>query len=306
MNEFNFSANHLQRLCEVNFFPYLANKLIVFGLRGVLPKNTNDENLEHSKVLEQKELDYNRCRCTIGIWSPFENKIMAFPGSTVPHKKYIHRHLINVSKANQMLTGYYSKYEKGTHAPRNIDSWHAALKLKTNIAYRRTNDDYDFDSFDTIETGNPHDNIHAAFNNNINEDKFGSAGCQVIVGLPKCGRFSENTGPWKVFHDTIYSSTQNVFDYILLKGSDAKRVSESGNQKMSARLRFGSKGEVVEQLQQKFKDLNLYNAKIDGDFGKITLGSVLKFQKKQLGIEKTDGIIGPETAGELGLDLPLI
>nr|MDD6335124.1 spore cortex-lytic enzyme [bacterium] len=66
-------------------------------------------------------------------------------------------------------------------------------------------------------------------------------------------------------------------------------------------LRRGSTGEQVRQLQTKLKDLGYYTGSIDGIFGSKTDAAVRAYQRK-MGLV-VDGIVGPATAGSLGITL---
>ena len=64
-------------------------------------------------------------------------------------------------------------------------------------------------------------------------------------------------------------------------------------------LRAGSKGPQVKTLQARLASLHYGVGKVDGDFGEKTLAAVKAFQRaKGLVI---DGVVGPKTAGALGL-----
>ena len=61
----------------------------------------------------------------------------------------------------------------------------------------------------------------------------------------------------------------------------------------------GSRGDEVKQVQQKLKELGLYEGTVDGIAGNKTVAAIKAFQK-QKGL-KQDGIVGPATAAALGL-----
>ena len=65
----------------------------------------------------------------------------------------------------------------------------------------------------------------------------------------------------------------------------------------SRRLKRGSRGAEVKQLQTALKEQGYYSGKIDGVFGKGTLNAVKAFQRKN-GL-KADGIAGPLTLAKL-------
>ena len=63
------------------------------------------------------------------------------------------------------------------------------------------------------------------------------------------------------------------------------------------RLKKGSRGPAVKTLQTALKEQGYYSGKIDGVFGKMTLGAVREFQRKN-GLV-ADGIAGPLTQAKL-------
>ena len=67
-------------------------------------------------------------------------------------------------------------------------------------------------------------------------------------------------------------------------------------------IKKGSKGIIVEYWQEFLKNLQLYNYKVDGDFGNLTHNSTIEFQRTN-GLV-ADGIVGKRTwdkAYELGV-----
>ena len=63
------------------------------------------------------------------------------------------------------------------------------------------------------------------------------------------------------------------------------------------RLRNGSRGDEVRELQDALKELGYYTGKIDGIFGKATRKAVILFQR-ETGLEP-DGLAGPDTLAKL-------
>lgn len=63
-------------------------------------------------------------------------------------------------------------------------------------------------------------------------------------------------------------------------------------------LKKGSKGDTVKELQTLLQKLSLYNGKIDGDYGDLTVNAVKAFQKSQKTLA-VDGVIGPVTCKKL-------
>ena len=70
-----------------------------------------------------------------------------------------------------------------------------------------------------------------------------------------------------------------------------------GEAATARRLKKGSRGEDVKTLQTALQEQGYYSGKIDGIFGKMTLGAVRSFQQKN-GLQ-VDGIAGPMTQGKL-------
>jgi Putative peptidoglycan binding domain len=300
-----FSSDNLRKLLRVNSYPYSETNMMVFGIRGASIIDEDATSFKHEHWIKEAILNYENPRCIIGIWQPIENKIALFSASTVPNISFIKKQVLRKTKANCMMSGYYSFYEKGFHNPSEMGR-HQALRLATNIFLRRSLDDFTFTNTDTVEVGNPQDNIHAAYCDSI-RGNYSSAGCQVIMGQPKCKRRNQkpNSGHWKIFHDFIYANSQTNFDYALFRFVDAEAVANAGNNPMQARLRFGSRGNLVKNLQDKLKAKGYFGTNANAEFGRNTLLAVLEFQKDMFGANEADGVVGTVTAGALNLDLPM-
>ena len=302
-----FSADHLRKLLRVNSYPFAETAHILFGIRGASAAGAKCEEFRDAHLIEQTDVNYQAARCLIGIWNPVQNQIALFPGSTVPHLKYIKRNVEGKAKSNCMMSGYYSHYEKGFHNP-NPSHAHQALRLATNIMYRRSFNDFTFTNTDPVEVGNPNDNLHAAYTDTL-AGAYSSAGCQVIVGQPKCRArgAASNAGYWKKFYDIVYNDTsQHRFAYALFRFTDAAAASAGGAGLMEGRLRFGSQGSAVLALQNALESKDFFFTNKDGAFGKNTLQAVLAYQTKQFGAKEADGVVGPGTAAALGFALPMI
>jgi hypothetical protein len=298
---FKLHENHLRRLCQINCFNIPDEEMILFGLRGCLPADEDNNSFQPEHTVIPAAIDYVHPRCTLVQWFPQKGKIALFPGSTVPHIKHI-----KISKernglgANQLMTGHYKDYRKGIHK-QGSQTAHEAFRQTEGHPIRRTADDFDFDTDDCVEFVNPYDNIHAAWCMGVNHDSYASAGCQVIAGYPKCEkrRNRDAQGPWKIFKENAYSLQQVSFPYILLNGRDAEKAALNGSQKISVRLRFGSSGELVTELQKTLQIEGYYEGHADGDFGKRTVRAVLDYQTAEFGPGGDDGIIGPITSSAL-------
>lgn len=303
---FLLTSEDLFRLCEINGFPLMKEGLVFFGFRGCLPVDADEHEFQTECKLMLVATDYIHPRCTLGQWLPKDAKFALFPGSTIPQQKYIKASLTKEGRGtNQLMTGYYDDYRKGMHRM-GSPAGHEAFRQTKGHPIRRTADDFDFDTDDRVEFSNPYDNIHAAWSMGVNHNEYASAGCQVVVGYPRCRSRGDESdvGPWKVFKENAYGLRQEIFPYILLNGLDAKRVALSKAKKVSARLRFGSQGALVEEVQAVLKDRGYYEGRVDGDFGPRTLRALLDYQTATFGPSADDGILGPITASGLGIAWP--
>lgn len=86
---------------------------------------------------------------------------------------------------------------------------------------------------------------------------------------------------WKGFQANGYATDKVSYSYILLTGRDAQRVVLEKDQKLKARLRFGSNGDSVEQVQEAVKELHLYAGQIDRDFGIWILRALLRYKTQE-------------------------
>lgn len=300
------SDSVLRRLCEINCFVVPDNELVFFGLRGCLPVNPDDNEFAQQHALEVVAYDYIHPRCVLAQWRPDDRTLAVFPGSTVPHAKYVKTSVErNGSGTNQVMSGYYRDYRKGVHK-NDKPTGHQAFRQTEGHPIRRTTDDFDFDNDDRVEFMNPYDNIHAAWSMGINHNEYASAGCQVVVGFPKCEsrRGKPDAGAWKIFKGNAYRISQSQFGYILVNGLDAQMVALTRSQKLPAKLRFGSSGSLVEKLQKRLKTKGFYEGEIAGDFELRTCRAVLECQTAMFGPHADDGIVGRMTAEALGVAWP--
>jgi hypothetical protein len=301
---FTLTATHLRRLLELNSFPEPADEheLVFFGLRACIPLDADDQRFAEALDLELADVNYLKPRCTLVQWRPADDRIAAFPGSTVPHIRYVKMSKErNGQGANQLMTGYYKDYRKGIHQP-SSPTGHEAFRQTEGRPIRRTADDFDFDNDDRTEFETPYDNLHAAWCMGVNHDSYASAGCQVIVGYPKCVKRGKeaDAGPWKTFKENAYDVGQKSFPDGLLDGRTAQGVAMAPPDKAAPpRLRFGSQGPLVEKLQRALQKEGFYEGKIDGDFGERTIRAVLKYQTTTFGPDADDGVVGPLTASTL-------
>lgn len=302
------SINHdlLAKLSRINQFALKDVQMIFVGIRGAVVHDPNDQRFKPEQLLSLADVNYITPRCTILQWRVDQKQLAAFPSSTVPNQVYVKKSLTGSENANCLLTGYYTDYRKGIHKA-GTQTAHEAFKQNAVHPFRRTSDDLDFEKDDRIEYNNPHDNIHCGWFGSLTSSNFASAGCQVIMGYPSCpqpGR-DKNTGPWKFFHDNAYALPQDSFPYMLLTGFEvlAAAVDKAS---ASVKLRYGSSGSLVSSVQKALQDQHYYEGKIDGDFGERTMKAVVSFQQQKFGNHGADGIVGPITAEELNVELPLM
>lgn len=295
----------LNKLCSINQFPLNRTGLIFIGVRGAITPLPSDNSFKQQQVLSVMDINYTNPRCTILQWNPANATIAAFPASTVPHISNIRPGVgKNGEGVNCLMPGYYKDYRKGFHKA-DSPTGHEAFRQNASHPIRRTTDDTDFDTDDRIEYDNPQDNLHCGWFDGLDSNTFASAGCQVVMGFPKCDKPGRtgNIGPWKVFHDNAYSQAQDSFSYILVTGMELNTLANNPNP--HGKLRFGSSGKLVENLQAALKQKRFYEGIIDGDFGERTMRAVTDFQRSAFGNKSVDGIVGPVTAEALGIDMTL-
>jgi putative peptidoglycan binding protein len=299
---FTLKVEHLTRLWRSNAFTVPSDRMVFFALRGCLPVDENNHAFRTEHGVTLAELDYRHPRCTLGQFK--DGKMALFPGSTVPNRDHVEESLhTNGVGTNQMMPGYFLDYEKGIHKAGTTTA-HEAFRESAPRPIRRTGDDADYDAADRVEFVNPYDNLHAAWCGSTSDGKYGSAGCQVIVGYPKCATRSADSGPWSVFKKNAYALAQSSFPYVLLTGSNAYQVTRTPVGSLPAFLRYGSKGSLVSTLQKALHDKGYYKGPLDGDFGNMTNTAVLAFQTAIFGPKGDDGIVGPATASALKLSWP--
>lgn len=299
----NLNTFHLLRLCALNSFPIPKDGMVFVGLRGMLPKDPNNQKLDTSHEVELAEVTYETPRCTLIQWLPLEGRFATYPGSTVPNIRAIRGAVPrNGVGTNQLMTGLYGDYRKGTHKAGSPTA-HAAFRQSALHPIQRSGDDLDYDSDDRIEWVNPGDNIHAGWC--FMDTIHASAGCQVIVGYPRCQKRGDAPaqGPWATFQERAYALPQASFPYYLLDGRNAARLINQGSKGM-VRLRYGSQGPLVKELQEALKERDFYEGALDGLLQARTHRAVVDCQRVVFGKGGIDGVVGPATANALGLDWP--
>ncbi len=299
---FEVSDALLRRLLALYASPVTKeDEMVFFGFRGCVPARPEDHSFSSFQTLKLSSLNYRNPRCVIGQWKPDEGTVSVFPGSTVPTARYVAASAENNqgNTTNQLFPGYY-KFITGNHSLGNPTE-HRAFRQHGRRIYRRTADDAIYEHTDRVETGVPWDNLHAAFGDSLT-GTYSSAGCQVVLGYPKCKKFSDKA-PWPEFRDRAYDTNQKVFRYLLLDAAIAAEISEDLDAQQFLRLHCGSHesglppgmGEIIRDVQSKL------GVKPDGDFGATSALETLKLQQKEFGPSQADGVVGPQTAEVLGI-----
>jgi len=302
---FELHEDVLRRLWRANEFSIPDTGIVFFGLRGLLPADPSDHRFGSSHRVVRTNVDHTHARCTLGQWVAGEGMAL-YPGSTVPHRRYVERSLAKQGQgANRLMTGLYVDYRKGRHRG-DKPTGHDAFRHGSKMPVRRTADDLDYDEDDRVEYTQPFDNLHAGWCMGVDHPTFAGAGCQVVVGYPACekrGRAPE-AGPWAHFRSRAYETRQRKFRYVLLTGGDVQQGVAREDRPLSTKLRYGSEGPVTKTLQRALAKTPFHPGAADGRFGYLTLRAVLDFQQSRFGRDGADGVVGPLTAGALGLELP--
>lgn len=304
---------HLIALWKRSQFPISGHGIIVFGLRGARPVVVGGTGLAPEHEITITPVNYETMNCTMGQWLPGQG-LALFPGSTVPFGATVKAKIAaDGVGANQMGRGRYKRYDAGWHKRSEGENGHWALLQGSQITLQRTGDDADFDLKDRWEVGwKAGDNIHCAFHMGSGADvpnaRFSSAGCQTVAGTVKKGVRGSEAGPWAKFiapflKDTLGSQKQA--EYVLFAANEAQEMIRTECAGKTVVLRYGSQGPLVEALQSALNDKAEAGLKVDGDFGPGTFRALVDFQTVSFGDEADDGIVGPQVAAALGIDLPL-
>ena len=307
MSTFTVNHNVLENLLKLNHFELPEAEMVFFGFRGAVLSDAGNQDFQKEIRLSLMDINYVNPRCTLLQWKRTKKQIAGFPASTMPHQKYIIKSVRQSGNgANSLMTGMYVDYRKGVHQA-DKPSGHDAFRQTAMHPIRRTVDDLDYDADDRIEYLNPFDNIHCGWFDSLSAQDYASAGCQVVMGFPKCkkpGR-TQNSGPWRLFLENAYATRQRSYPYVLLNGIEVFNFINA-NQKGYSKLRFGSSGPLVKTLQKALKAGNFYEGDIDGDFGPRTMKALEKFQRSRFGNPAVDCIAGRITAEELGVKFPVV
>ena len=90
---------------------------------------------------------------------------------------------------------------------------------------------------------------------------------------------------------------------MLMLGTDYQRYLTDPQAPFTVRLRFGSNGDSVVDIQTALIDKG-YKLDVTGVFDVPTMRAVIDFQTKVLKHDNADGIVGKDTAAAMGVVLP--
>jgi hypothetical protein len=171
-----------------------------------------------------------------------------------------------------------------------------------------------YETTDAWEIWVPLDNIHPG---GCPGEMFSSAGCQTLPGSFGTGcegyyaeKADTHLGTWGDFRASAGLDPSNNQDrweepyiYILLTCRDARLASQGTDAEFLTRLRFGSTGEKVLDLQEALLDQGHDPGPLDGIMGPKTVFALLEWQQAKFD-NHADGILTPELASMLGFSFP--
>ena len=308
---FTLGEAHLIALWRRSLLPIDTRPIIVFGIRGMLPVDFSGTPLAASHPVTFSGPDGRTMCCAIGQWRPGLG-LSLFPGSTVPFEDVVRGGLSRRGEGvNRMGAGRYGHYRADWHKQSEGPAGHWALVQASPVTLQRTADDLDYDEDDEWFRGNVGDNIHCAFhmgsNGDIPKSRFSSAGCQVVAGTVTKGKLDSEAGPWAKFIAPFKRGAggPSETEYVLFDGNEVRQMIATRYSGKTVILRHGSFGPLVQELQKRIAAALGRNISAEGDFGGETFDAVRAFQRAKFGNRAADGVVGPETAGALGLTLPL-
>lgn len=317
---FDVSDSVLRRALRIHHFdlPRIDEEptdgLAFFGVRGATPINPTDFDFAAKHALRPVGINHRSLCCSIGLWNIAEKSVAVFAASTAPNLRAVQQSNAARIRANQMLESRV-RFKKGVHATKSNPVGYHAFVQDMQFALQRVKNDptdrilYDFDADDVVDVDHVGDHLHAASidtTRDLGPTFYSSEGCQVVIG-----RFARSTdgkptlggvGGWDAFVRRLYASRQQRFVYYLFTSDDVMAAALSPRNTVGSRLRFGSSGGLVEQVQTKLNEAGMpATLKIDGDYGGKTLRAVQAFQKRNELLP--DCSLGINTAQVLGFDV---
>ena len=225
-----FTPDFIHYLLEANSISHGTDDplLIVYRNTGMGGEYLEDTGLN------------NCCRILLTDWKETLN----LEGRSYPHDKYQRRMVTGRSLANYNASSYVrNAYIRGTHFGKEALVEHVPHMILRSRDMILGNDD-DYAEFKRVA-----DNFHGGAPM--------SAGCTTVAGLMDN---KGGTGDWELAHEFFYHTHAgiNIFHSAIFQHEDFD---------LMPRLRYGSRGETVKELQNflnKYTDARLT---VDGDFG---------------------------------------
>lgn len=306
---FEFTPDDLTTLIAANAFQPLNGK-IIFALRGAkLAGGDKRENVGSITITDQRP-DHRDFRCVTGIYDPSTRRMWAYRASTVPNAGYVFKCFSDYSAGtpipklmgNILLTGCYTM-TVGTHRRGTSGEIPTVLRLSktstgaSEAVVLRSLADLTYDRYDCFHRTTPANNIHPGQRVN----GFSSAGCLTFPGRYANG---QHTGLWADFRNALgidNNSDGRQFSLVLLTGLDAAMAANvrttGGNKGSLARLRMGSKGDLVAKLQAALR----LSPDASKTMGPVTRHHLIYLQHAKLGW--ADGIYSAAMDQQLGLNI---
>lgn len=299
---FAFQAADLEALARLNDFVLDTQTPILFGLRGCGLIQAGD-GFQDEAILLDRRPDHQSARCVMGVWDRAAGRIAVFPASTVPNAKAVVGWTRTHEAGNILPTGLY-RYITGAHNGK--PGCFVLRKTESDrrvVVVRRSSNDLRYERTDMFDVCAPGDNIHPSFYGG--PDSFSSVGCQVVVGSATPG--GVHSGPWAKFRAAAGLPARGAaagtpYLYMLLTGAEALLASDLRRRGLAGdapewralrRLRFGSSGQAVLNLQQ-----HLALSGPDGSFGPNTSSWLHKLQAERFE-GRCDGIYSPSLDEDL-------
>ncbi|MDX2307208.1 MAG: clostripain-related cysteine peptidase [Hyphomicrobium sp.] len=308
---FPLTPDVLDLLFRANLFnPVEADDLVIFALRGGRQTKSEVQSDQDRIEIEDINPDHIAMKCTIGYYDRKRRKLTAYPSSTVPWHDYMRKYQRNPNgdfQVNCLPTGNYLFRVSAHNISKPARRVEPALRMTepgteatdAQMTVLRSQNDLMFTHTDFWHKTTPTDNVHCAFSNS----SFSSAGCLVIKG----GK-DDRSAPWAKFQSVLGKLGKGRhIGLVLLTGRDAAIAAEiirQGRQndkdlvfRALARLRVGSEGPVVSELQKRV---------IPTSKGSSYFGASTRFElvKKERGAKLvSDSIYSPDDDKALGWNL---
>jgi hypothetical protein len=302
------------------------SRIVIFGLRGCkLAPGAIAATMADEIPLVEAAIDHRNKNCVMGVWDRATSKVSAFTATTAPHLLYmqmfrINLHLIGAIKLNDATVNEADVISDAEKEKRKLP-WTANMLgqglhmmqvgkhqgLYDNLLCQHQNWfgpvlrarsalGYTVGDWDATKQ-RVGDNIHPMWPVAGWLMDFASAGCNLIEGTSK--QAPDYDGPFATFLTQIKQPTDGLggdgdwktYYYMLLSGREARLHSLSTTPDATLkRLKFGSSGAEVQDLQTRILRMNAAAAK--GVFDFDTHLATLRWQRAE-GIP-TDGVVTPE------------